>query len=144
MALWLGSSRSASSSRVAGDTEPFQIEPATQSWQELIVTALQSAASRLTSPFEPVVGTLASFHSGDAFNVIPESAEFTGTVRTFSRESEASVEAQMVEIVRGVATSSGVKIEMEGVATLGQRSMMTRSLDSSLPSQLMLRVSIVF
>ena len=78
-----------------------------------LVTALQSVASRLTSPFEPVVVTLASFHSGDAFNVIPESAELTGTVRTFSRESEASVEAQMAEIVRGVATSSGVKIEME-------------------------------
>ncbi len=77
-----------------------------------LVLALQTLASRRTSPFEPVVVTVGAFQAGEAFNVIPEAAVLTGTVRTFSAESERAVEAQLREIAQGVATASGCDIEV--------------------------------
>ena len=77
-----------------------------------LVMALQTVASRFTSPFEPVVVTIGAFQAGDAFNVIPESAELVGTVRTFSTQMEARVESLLAEIARGVAAASGVAIDM--------------------------------
>ena len=78
-----------------------------------LVTALQTVASRFTSPFDPVVVTVGAFQAGDAFNVIPESAQLIGTVRTFSAENEAKVEAHLRDIAQGISALSGVAIELD-------------------------------
>jgi amidohydrolase len=77
-----------------------------------LVVALQTVASRLTSPFEPVVVSIGAFQAGEAFNVIPESATLVGTVRTFSVDAERRVEAHIREIAAGVGAASGCTIEV--------------------------------
>ncbi len=76
-----------------------------------IVTALQTIVSRNVDPLEPCVVTVGSFHSGNAFNVIPETAELRGTVRTYSKEVYESVPLKLEKLVKGVASSFGAEVE---------------------------------
>ncbi|HLK57666.1 MAG TPA: amidohydrolase [Chthonomonadaceae bacterium] len=49
-----------------------------------VVLALQTLASREVSPTDSVVVTVAQFHAGTAYNIIPGTAELKGTVRCLS------------------------------------------------------------
>lgn len=51
-----------------------------------IVTNLQHITSRVLSPLESGVVSVTRFHSGDAYNVIPEIAEIGGSVRASTNE----------------------------------------------------------
>lgn len=51
-----------------------------------IITALQTIVSRNVDPLEPCVVTVGTIHAGKAFNVISETVEMTGTVRTYSKK----------------------------------------------------------
>ncbi len=72
-----------------------------------IITALQTISSRRTSPTEPVVVTVGSFHSGEAGNVLPEEARFTGILRTMGGEARERVKADFRAIVSGIAAGMG-------------------------------------
>jgi amidohydrolase len=72
-----------------------------------IISALQTVVSRNISPLEPAVISVCQLHAGNAFNVIPQAAEFSGTFRTFSPESREIVIERFKEIVDGVARSMG-------------------------------------
>lgn len=78
-----------------------------------IITALQTIVSRNTDPIEPCVVTVGSFHSGNAFNVIPESATLHGTVRTYSKSVYESVPKKMETLVRSIAEGFGAEIQFE-------------------------------
>jgi amidohydrolase len=78
-----------------------------------IVTALQSIVSRNTDPLDSCVVTIGSFHSGNAFNVIPEYAELIGTVRTFSKSMYESIPQKIKTLVEGIATGLGARVEIE-------------------------------
>lgn len=77
-----------------------------------IVLALQSIASRESSPFEPVVVTIGSIHSGEANNVIPQYAQLTGTVRTFDARVQAVMQDRIERIVSTTAESYRCKAEL--------------------------------
>ena len=49
-----------------------------------LITALQSIVSRSVDPLESAVISICEFHAGNARNVIPQTAELTGTVRTLT------------------------------------------------------------
>ena len=51
-----------------------------------IATALQSIVSRNVSALDAAVVSVTAIKSGDAYNVIPQTAEIRGTVRTFTNE----------------------------------------------------------
>ncbi|MCC5816224.1 MAG: amidohydrolase [Leptospira sp.] len=74
-----------------------------------IVTALQSLVSRNTDPLDSCVVTVGSFHAGNAFNVIPETAELIGTVRTFSKESYEKIPEKLQKLVTSIAEGFGAK-----------------------------------
>ena len=78
-----------------------------------IVTALQTISSRRTSPTEPVVVTVGSFHSGEAGNVLPETARFTGILRTMGGPARERVKTDFRAIVSGIAAGMGVEAEIE-------------------------------
>ncbi len=78
-----------------------------------IVAALQTIASRDLDPAEPVVVTVARFHAGSAFNVIPETAVLEGTVRTLSDEARAHVQQRLSEIAGGAAAALGCSVEVD-------------------------------
>jgi len=78
-----------------------------------IVTALQSIVSRNVDPLEPCVVTVGSFHAGNAFNVIPETAELRGTVRTYSKSVYEMFPKRLEDLVRGVAKGFGAEIDFK-------------------------------
>jgi len=69
-----------------------------------IVSALQKIVSRKTDPLKSAVVTLGVFQSGNAFNVIPDTARLEGTVRTFDEEVRKNVKDQIYSIVEGITT----------------------------------------
>ena len=52
-----------------------------------LITALQSIVSRSVDPLEAAVISMCEFHAGNARNVIPQTAEIRGTVRTLTPRS---------------------------------------------------------
>ncbi|TPN49240.1 MULTISPECIES: M20 aminoacylase family protein [unclassified Mesorhizobium] len=78
-----------------------------------LVGALQTIASRSTDPVEAVVVSVTKFHAGDAYNIIPESAEIAGTVRTLRKEIAKKSEERIRTICEGLAIAFGAKIEVD-------------------------------
>ena len=70
-------------------------------------TALQSIVSRNASPRETAVVSITKIHAGDAYNVIPEKAVLSGTVRVMRREVMELIEQGMGRIVSNVAAGFG-------------------------------------
>jgi hippurate hydrolase len=75
-----------------------------------LVQALQSVVSRSVDPMDSVVLSLTQFHAGDAYNVIPEIARLSGTVRAFRSEVQAQVEDTMQRICAGVGAAFGANV----------------------------------
>ncbi|GJQ36979.1 MAG: peptidase M20 [Anaerolineaceae bacterium] len=77
-----------------------------------IVTALQSIVARNIEPLKPAVISVTTLHSGTAFNVIPQTAELGGTIRTFEPEIRKKVHRRFEEIVRGTAQAMNCEVEI--------------------------------
>ena len=78
-----------------------------------LVTAMQSIVSRSVDPLESAVVSMCEFHAGNARNVIPQTAELKGTVRTLTPEVRELVEQRLREVVDGVARMTGAKIDLK-------------------------------
>src|SRR5215472_5391082 len=72
-----------------------------------MITALQTLISRECSPFSPAVITIGTIHAGVAPNIIPETVEMQGTVRTFSQEDRETWLRRISEIAHGIASAMG-------------------------------------
>ncbi len=80
-----------------------------------IVTALQTIASRNIAPLHACVVSVTTIHSGATFNVIPQEAELTGTIRSFDLSVRKTVLERFEQIVRGVAESFGCAAEIRTI-----------------------------
>jgi amidohydrolase len=78
-----------------------------------LVQALQSIVSRNADPLKSAVLSVTQFHAGAAYNVIPEGAHITGTVRTFDADLRTLVSARIREIAKGIAVAYGATIDVE-------------------------------
>jgi hippurate hydrolase len=63
-----------------------------------IVLALQSIASRRVDPLDSAVLSLTQFHAGEADNVIPQTAQLRGTVRTLDPRVQDEIQAMIGEL----------------------------------------------
>lgn len=72
-----------------------------------VITALQSIVSRNVDPIEPAVVTVGSLHAGHAANVIPDTAQILGTVRTLNPDVQALIVKRIEEIATGVCEAMG-------------------------------------
>ena len=81
------------------------VDPITAAAQ--IVTGLQHVVSRVVDPIERAVVSVCTMHGGTAGNVIPETVELGGTVRTFTPEMRATVREAMERFVHGIAEAHG-------------------------------------
>ena len=75
-----------------------------------IISGLQTIISRnseLTK--QAAVISVGSIHSGIRFNIIPESVQMIGTIRTLDLEMKELIRKRMYEIVTGVAAAYGAK-----------------------------------
>jgi hippurate hydrolase len=73
-----------------------------------VVQALQTFVTRRIHAFEPVVLTVTKISAGTTANVIPESAEILGTVRSVSEASRRRAHQGLEEVIRGVASAHGL------------------------------------
>ncbi|WP_420102987.1 M20 aminoacylase family protein [Bosea sp. (in: a-proteobacteria)] len=78
-----------------------------------LVSALQTVASRNVNPLDSMVVSVTALNAGEAFNVIPQTAEIKGTVRTLTPETRAIAQKRITAIVEGVMKAFDMKYELE-------------------------------
>ncbi|QEL23331.1 amidohydrolase [Bosea sp. F3-2] len=78
-----------------------------------LVSALQTVASRNADPLESIVVSVTALNAGEAFNVIPQTAEIKGSVRTLTPQTRELAQKRVTEIVDGVMKAFGMKYELE-------------------------------
>ena len=76
-----------------------------------VVTALQHIVSRNVDPLDPAVVSITQFHAGTAYNVIPESAQLAGTVRTFDATLRLRIPELMERIIKGLCDAHGATFD---------------------------------
>lgn len=77
-----------------------------------IINALQSIVSRNVAPLETAVVSVTTVNAGTAFNVIPQTAELTGTIRTFDNGVRGTVVKRFEQIARGVGEALGCQVDV--------------------------------
>ncbi|MDE0792421.1 MAG: M20 family metallopeptidase [SAR324 cluster bacterium] len=77
-----------------------------------VVSALQTIPSRNTHPVDSVVISVTQIHAGDAYNVIPDSVQMHGTVRTFQPETRKEIPSSMLRVAEGVCAAYGGTCEL--------------------------------
>ncbi len=78
-----------------------------------MVSALQLLITRSFNAFDPVVITVGQFHAGTKANIIPDTAEFQATIRTFSAENRTRIQAEAVRLCNSIAEGYGLKANIE-------------------------------
>ena len=73
----------------------------------------QTIVSRRVNPFDAAVVTIGSFDGKGQFNVIKDSVELEGDVRTMSEGSRQLVEEEVRSFVKGLEASFGVEATLE-------------------------------
>ncbi|MEE2599306.1 MAG: M20 aminoacylase family protein [SAR324 cluster bacterium] len=77
-----------------------------------VVNALQAIPSRNTHPVDSLVISVTQIHSGDAYNVIPDSVTMKGSVRTFQTETRKEIPSSMLRVAEGVCQAFGANCEL--------------------------------
>ncbi|MCK1417839.1 amidohydrolase [Bradyrhizobium sp. CW4] len=76
-----------------------------------IIIGLQTLVSRKTNPIESLVISVTKFKAAQANNIIPDSVEMGGTVRTLEPALRDFAERQMLVTAKGIAAAYGADIE---------------------------------
>ena len=74
-----------------------------------IVQNLQHIVSRNSNPIETLVITVASFHSGNANNVIPKSAKLNGTIRYYNDKIGEMAKKRFYDVVNSTSQAYNAK-----------------------------------
>ena len=77
-----------------------------------IVLAMQTIVSRNVDPVKQAVVSVTQIHSGDAFNVIPQTALIAGTCRSFAPEVRDLIERRITSISHGVGEALQVEVHV--------------------------------
>ena len=77
-----------------------------------VVTSMQHIVARNIDPLKTPVVTIATFQSGDSYNVIPDTARLAGTVRTHDAQVREQVQILIKRIVDGVVSAHGARSEI--------------------------------
>jgi amidohydrolase len=72
-----------------------------------IVSAIQTMVTRKVSVFDPAVITIAKIEAGTTNNIIPETANLLGTIRTLSPRRRAMVAEDLHRLAPGIAAAHG-------------------------------------
>ena len=78
-----------------------------------LVQSFQTIVSRNLKPIDAGVISVTMIHAGEATNVIPNSCELQGTVRTFSLEVLDMIEERMRVMAEQTCAASGLRADFE-------------------------------
>jgi len=77
-----------------------------------LAQAMQTIVSRNVDPLKATVVSITQLHAGSAYNVIPDSAVLTGTIRTFDAKVRELVRSRMRALAAGIATAFAATIDV--------------------------------
>lgn len=80
-----------------------------------LVSSLHQIVSRRIDPVEPAVITVATFQAGTKANVIADTAQISGSVRSFNEDVRQLLQREIETVTKGVTASWGATFEMEYV-----------------------------
>jgi amidohydrolase len=78
-----------------------------------IVVALQTVVARNVDPRQTAVVTIGTLQAGTAFNIIADSTEMTGTIRTFDPATRDGIIRRVTEVVENTAQALGGSAAIE-------------------------------
>jgi metal-dependent amidase/aminoacylase/carboxypeptidase family protein len=78
-----------------------------------MVQAFQTIISRNKKPIDAGVISVTMIHAGEATNVVPDSCELQGTVRTFTFEVLDLIEQRMKQVAEHTCAAHGAQCEFE-------------------------------
>jgi hippurate hydrolase len=78
-----------------------------------LVVVLQTVVSRTLPPSESAVVSVTRMHGGSAMNIIPDEAVLYGTIRSFSLETQDTIEGAVKRLCAGMGEAFGAKIDAE-------------------------------
>jgi amidohydrolase len=96
-----------------------------------IVLGLQNIVSRqIDVSKEPAVVTIATLHGGARKNIIPDTVEMSGTIRSFDEEMRAEIHNRIKHVAENIAAANGaaaeVKIEKAVAVTSNEAALTAR------------------
>ena len=96
-----------------------------------IVGALQGLVSRRADPQDAAVVSVTQFHAGSAYNVIPDTATLSGTLRSFREETRVLLREQVGRIApmlaEGLGATAAVTVEIGYPATVNHAAQAARA-----------------
>lgn len=78
-----------------------------------IISSLNHIVSRSISSFDTAVISVGQVHSGQVFNVIPDTAFIEGNIRTFSSDARKTIKERIQSIITGISKAYDAKAEVE-------------------------------
>jgi len=88
------------------------VDPVTTAAQ--IVLGAQTIVSRRTDLMKsPTVVSISTINGGSRFNIVPETVDMTGTIRTYDAGVRKSVHADLKQVAENIAASANAKAEVE-------------------------------
>jgi amidohydrolase len=78
-----------------------------------LISGLQTMVTRRINVFDPVVITISQVVTGTTHNIIPESAEIAGTIRTFSDVTRTFVHDEIRRVADGIAAAHGASADVD-------------------------------
>ena len=100
-----------------------------------IILAFQTILTRSANPLDAGVLSVTTVHIGNAKNVISDSCELTGTLRTFSIELMELMQRRMREIVQHTCSAFGMESDIE--FTKGYPATVNYQLETALSREVM-------
>ncbi|KAA0956805.1 amidohydrolase [Planococcus sp. ANT_H30] len=76
-----------------------------------LINNLQQIVSRRINPLESAVISICNFEAKNPYNVIADTAEMTGTVRTFKEDIRSFIEEEIERVIAGTCLVSGADYE---------------------------------
>ena len=77
-----------------------------------IICGLQTIVSRSLAPSDAAVLSVCRVRAGEAYNVIPNTFEITGSVRTYDEGVRNKIEARVRAIAQGTAQAAGAQAQV--------------------------------
>ncbi len=78
-----------------------------------IVSLAQTVVSRRSDARDPVVLSFGEFNAGQRFNIIPQTASLSGTIRTLDVETGDKIPQMLDQVIAGVTAAHGAKYHFE-------------------------------
>ncbi len=78
-----------------------------------MVMALQSMVTRQFDIFDPIVLTVGVLQAGTKRNIIPESARFEATIRSYSSAAKERLHSAIPQLLHGIAAAHGVQVDVD-------------------------------